>query len=85
MDRRKILPDKLQHQQLVEIRVQQRPHNRIEPPVMVVRPLSKVHVHIQSLKLSLPSTAMAADLSLIFGGGKKMTSLLDIKQIMCKA
>ena len=31
-----LLPDHLQHQQLVEIGVEQAAHDRVEPPIMVV-------------------------------------------------
>src|ERR1017187_5594852 len=45
---REMLPDKLQHQQLVEIGIEQRPGNRVQFPVMVVRPLSEVDNHRRS-------------------------------------
>jgi hypothetical protein len=51
MDLWKVLPDELQHEQLVKVRIQQRPHNRIQLPVMVVRALGKVHIHLGSLML----------------------------------
>jgi hypothetical protein len=40
-----MLPDELEHQQFVEIRVQQGPGNRVEFPVVVVRPLGEVDDH----------------------------------------
>jgi hypothetical protein len=64
MNLRKILPDKLQHQQLVKIRIQQRPHNRVQLPVMVMRPLRKVHIHVGILTLSLPTVLSRADSNL---------------------
>src|SRR5258706_7277455 len=53
MNRGKILPDELQHQQLVKIRIQQRPHNRVQLKVVVVRTLCKVHIHVGILTLRL--------------------------------
>jgi hypothetical protein len=47
-----MLPDKLQHQQLVEIRIQQRSRNRIELPVMVMRASSKVNDHVAAILLN---------------------------------
>src|ERR1700739_3562979 len=41
----KMLPDELQHQQLVEIRVEQRPDDGIEFPIVVVRAFCKVDDH----------------------------------------
>ena len=41
----KMLPDELEHQQLVKIRIEQRPSNGIEFPVMVVRASCKVDNH----------------------------------------
>jgi hypothetical protein len=35
----------LEHQELVEIGIEQRPGDRVEFPVVVVRPLGKVHDH----------------------------------------
>jgi hypothetical protein len=43
--RRKVLPDELQHQQLVEVCVEQRPHDGVQLPVMIVRALGEVDVH----------------------------------------
>ena len=40
-----MLPDKLQHQQLVEIGVEQRSRDRVQFPVVVMRPLREVHDH----------------------------------------
>src|SRR5258706_2168854 len=40
-----MFPDKLQHQQLVKIGVEQRPGDRVEFPVVIVRPLREVHDH----------------------------------------
>src|SRR6185295_19854902 len=40
-----MLPDKLQHQQLVEIGVEQGSRDRVQFPVVVMRPLRKVHNH----------------------------------------
>src|ERR1700675_3689712 len=40
-----MLPDKLQHQQLVEISVEQRARDRVQFPVVIVRPLCEVHDH----------------------------------------
>ena len=42
---RVILPDELQHQELVEIRIQQGSDDWIQLPVVVVRPLREVHDH----------------------------------------
>jgi hypothetical protein len=42
---RKMLPNKLQHQQLIEIGIKQGPSNRVQFPVVVVRPLSEVDDH----------------------------------------
>src|SRR5262245_12297535 len=53
---RKILPDELQHQQLVEVRVEQRADDGIELPVVVMCPFSQVDVHaIQSRLSAMPS------------------------------
>src|SRR5579862_1616241 len=41
----KVLPDELKHQQFVEIRVQQRPYDRIQFPVMVMRAFREVDDH----------------------------------------
>jgi hypothetical protein len=40
-----MLPDKLKHQKLVEIGIQQGSCNRVQFPVVVVRPFRKVHDH----------------------------------------
>src|ERR1022692_4168971 len=42
---RVMLPDKLQHQQFVEVGIEQRTRNRVECPVVIVRPLREVHDH----------------------------------------
>jgi hypothetical protein len=42
---RVMLPDEPQHQELVEIRIQQGSDDWIQFPVVVVRPLSEVHDH----------------------------------------
>jgi hypothetical protein len=42
---REMLPDELQHQQLVEIVIEQRSRDRIELPVVVVRASGKVDNH----------------------------------------
>ena len=42
---RKMLPDELQHQQFVKIRVQQRANDRIEFPIVVMRALGEVNDH----------------------------------------
>jgi hypothetical protein len=52
-----MLPNKLQHQQLVEIGVEQGPGNRIQFPIVVVRALGKVHDH--ALLSSYAGTAKA--------------------------
>ena len=52
-----MLPDELQHQQLVEVRVQQRPHNGVKIPVVVVRPLREVDDHAS---VSVPSPGCRA-------------------------
>ena len=44
-----MLPDKLQHQQLVKIRIQQRSRNRIELPVVVVRAPCQVDNHVPAI------------------------------------
>jgi hypothetical protein len=36
------VPDHLQHQQLVEIGVEQAAHNRIEPEIVVIRALGNI-------------------------------------------
>jgi len=41
----KVLPDELEHQELVEISVEQRSRDRIEPPVVVVRSPGKIDNH----------------------------------------
>ena len=48
---RKVLPDELEHKQLVEVGVQQRANDRIELPVVVVRALGEVDVHGLDLRL----------------------------------
>jgi len=48
----KMLPDKLQHQQLVEVRIEQRPRNRIELPVVVVRAPGQVDDHVPAILLN---------------------------------
>jgi hypothetical protein len=40
-----MLPDELQHQQLVKIGIQQGSNHRVQFPVVVVRPLGEVHDH----------------------------------------
>src|SRR4051812_13085473 len=40
-----MLPDKLQHQQLVEVRVQQRADDRVEFPIMVMGAFGEVDDH----------------------------------------
>jgi hypothetical protein len=40
-----VLPDELQHQELVKIGIEQRPRNRVECPVVVVSPLGKIDDH----------------------------------------
>ena len=42
---REVLPNELQHEQLVEVGIEQRTHDGIELPVVVVRALGKVHIH----------------------------------------
>ena len=42
---RKMFPDKLQHQQLVKVSIEQGAGNRVQLPVVVVRPLSEVNNH----------------------------------------
>ena len=41
----KVLPDKLQHQQLIEVSVQQGADHRIQIPIVVMRPLGKINDH----------------------------------------
>ena len=41
----KVLPDELEHQELVEIGIEQRSRDRIEPPVVVVRSPGKIDNH----------------------------------------
>jgi hypothetical protein len=41
-----MLPNKLQHQELVKIGIQQGSHHRVEFPVVVVRPFREVHDHL---------------------------------------
>ena len=40
-----MLPDKLQHQQFVEVRIEQGSRDRVKFPVVVVRPLREVNDH----------------------------------------
>src|SRR5580704_2264984 len=40
-----MLPDKLQHQQLVEVRIEQGPDHRVKLPVVVVRAFCKIDDH----------------------------------------
>ena len=40
-----MLPDELQHQQLVEVGIEQRPDDRVEFPVVVMRAFSEVNDH----------------------------------------
>src|SRR5258708_10341488 len=40
-----MLPDELKHQKFIKIGVQQGSRNRVEFPIVVVRPLGKVHDH----------------------------------------
>jgi hypothetical protein len=40
-----MFPDELQHQQLVEIGIKQGSNDRVQFPVVVVRPLREVHDH----------------------------------------
>jgi hypothetical protein len=47
-----VLPDELQHQQLVEIRIQQRPDDRIQFPVMIVSATRKINNHNSTLPIS---------------------------------
>ena len=42
---RKVLPDELEHEELVEIRVEQGADNGIEFPVMVMRAFGEVNDH----------------------------------------
>ena len=44
-----VLPDKLQHQQLVEICIQKRSRNRIQLPVMIVRAPGNINNHNKTL------------------------------------
>src|SRR5271154_1961491 len=54
---RVMLPDKLQHQQLVEISVEQGPGDRVEFPVVVVRPLGEIHDHAELSSYALATKA----------------------------
>lgn len=40
-----MLPDELQHQQFVEICIEQRPRNRVELPIMIVRASGEIDDH----------------------------------------
>src|SRR5215470_10941193 len=40
-----MLPDELQHEQLIEIRIEQRASNRIQFPIVVVRAPRKINDH----------------------------------------
>lgn len=40
-----MLPDELEHEQLVKICIEQRTRNRIELPIMVVRPPGDINDH----------------------------------------
>jgi hypothetical protein len=46
VDGGEVLPDELQHEQLVEVGVEQRAHDGVQLPVVIVRALSDVDVHI---------------------------------------
>src|SRR6185503_12223085 len=52
---RKMLPDKLKHQQLVEIRIEQRSRNRIELPIMIVCASRQIDNHCAAILLNLLS------------------------------
>ncbi len=45
MDGGKVLPDELEHEQLVEVGVEQRADDGVELPVVVVRALGEVDIH----------------------------------------
>ena len=45
VDGREVLPDELEHEQLVEVGVEQRADDGVELPVVVVRALGEVDVH----------------------------------------
>ena len=40
-----MLPNELEHQQLVKVGIKQGPGNRVEFPVVVVRPLGEINDH----------------------------------------
>jgi hypothetical protein len=42
---REVFPNELQHQQLIKIGVEQRSRDRVELPVVVMRPLSEIDDH----------------------------------------
>jgi hypothetical protein len=64
---RKMLPDKLQHQELVEIGIKQRPRNGIEFPVMVVRAPGQVDDHVATI---------------VLGAGKKSSNCPHFKSVI---
>jgi hypothetical protein len=55
MNGRKALPDELQHQQFVEIGIQQRTRNWIEFPIMVMRAPGEVDNHNSSTLIECPA------------------------------
>jgi hypothetical protein len=69
-----MLPDKLEHQQFVEIGIEQGPGNRVEFPVVVVRPLGEVHDHrvlsrvLSSATVTRKSTAVTCEVPSLWAG-----------------
>ena len=52
---REVLPDKLQHEQLVEVSVEQRAGNGIQLPVMIVRASGEVDNHVELTLMDGPA------------------------------
>src|SRR5271169_1108843 len=60
---RVMLPDELQHQQLIKIGIEQGPGNRVEFPVVVVPPLGEVHDHSLISSYAVTTNANPGQLS----------------------
>jgi hypothetical protein len=53
--RGEMLPDELKHQELVEVDIEQRPGNRVELPIVIVRAPGQVNNHCAS---NVPEAAL---------------------------
>jgi hypothetical protein len=53
-----MFPDELEHQQLVEISIEQGPGHRVQFPVVVVRPLGEVDDHRVLSRVPSSATVM---------------------------